>query len=503
MFRRSTLATSAASLLLLTALPVVAHEDLPGSLGGTLSIYIGEGRIFEALPARQMTLRGHVLEFQYSPTGEKIAYEGLLVDHGEQSLVIKFVDPWRTDPVEKFVAKSAAFDARAEKPGERISLAGWSGDGRYLIVQRTKMADDGASAANGGDGQSISVTFECYDTQGDLASPKIVRLPMGFAGARPLFAWSPDRTRLLFAVDVVDEEEARSDSAESVSAIHHSAIVYRPEDDSRQNIQSASDKVIVGWLDDQSLLEGDRADVRMEKSDYVRYDIGSGAVEVVPEPEHWGMVTRLALETESMETKMENPKYPDLTLEVVSQEILDSPHAEHVGASAIWIRRAAGKKKFAAAPIGVTPGSEPPMPRWSPTGEAVAFLAHGDLFVSDLVKRAATDRETLNAGDKIDCAEERKIVQSNLKQIGLGLLQYLQDYDERLPPASNVQDRIYPYIKNADVFSLADSNFTYRGNSKMTTGNIEAPSKLVIGEMDTPCAHNYLYLDGSVKSIDK
>ena len=49
--------------------------------------------------------------------------------------------------------------------------------------------------------------------------------------------------------------------------------------------------------------------------------------------------------------------------------------------------------------------------------------------------------------------------QSNLKQIGLGILQYTQDYDERLPgrvngsfEANSWKRVIYPYVKSTQLF---------------------------------------------------
>src|SRR5271165_4979340 len=50
---------------------------------------------------------------------------------------------------------------------------------------------------------------------------------------------------------------------------------------------------------------------------------------------------------------------------------------------------------------------------------------------------------------------------SNEKQLGLALMQYLQDYDERLPavwdgfrsPETNWGIETYPYVKNLSVFS--------------------------------------------------
>lgn len=54
----------------------------------------------------------------------------------------------------------------------------------------------------------------------------------------------------------------------------------------------------------------------------------------------------------------------------------------------------------------------------------------------------------------------RSACQSNLKQIGLGLMQYTQDYDEILPQANwtglqnpTWRDAIFPYVKSAQLFS--------------------------------------------------
>jgi prepilin-type processing-associated H-X9-DG protein len=44
---------------------------------------------------------------------------------------------------------------------------------------------------------------------------------------------------------------------------------------------------------------------------------------------------------------------------------------------------------------------------------------------------------------------------SNLKQIGLGLIQYQQDYDEKLPPVDAKMgwvEAVYPYLKSTQLF---------------------------------------------------
>ena len=54
----------------------------------------------------------------------------------------------------------------------------------------------------------------------------------------------------------------------------------------------------------------------------------------------------------------------------------------------------------------------------------------------------------------------RSSCQSNLKQVGLGILQYVQDYDEKFPPAAvypgtennGYQELVQPYVKSTQLF---------------------------------------------------
>jgi prepilin-type N-terminal cleavage/methylation domain-containing protein/prepilin-type processing-associated H-X9-DG protein len=64
----------------------------------------------------------------------------------------------------------------------------------------------------------------------------------------------------------------------------------------------------------------------------------------------------------------------------------------------------------------------------------------------------------------------RASCQSNLKQIGLGLIQYAQDYDERLPEASQDVlydgrdflwiDNIQPYVKSYEIFNCPSDTYS-------------------------------------------
>jgi prepilin-type N-terminal cleavage/methylation domain-containing protein/prepilin-type processing-associated H-X9-DG protein len=72
---------------------------------------------------------------------------------------------------------------------------------------------------------------------------------------------------------------------------------------------------------------------------------------------------------------------------------------------------------------------------------------------------------------------------SNLKQIGLGMIQYTQDYDEKLPPgdasaagysgygfsdATNVlkwMDAVYPYVKSEQIYNCPSQKLPFNASS--------------------------------------
>jgi prepilin-type N-terminal cleavage/methylation domain-containing protein len=75
---------------------------------------------------------------------------------------------------------------------------------------------------------------------------------------------------------------------------------------------------------------------------------------------------------------------------------------------------------------------------------------------------------------------------SNLKQIGLGMLQYIQDYDETTPATQNSggnstgwAGRIYPYIKNTQVFACPSDSRSTTGLGNTTVNGIVEKNYLV------------------------
>ena len=87
----------------------------------------------------------------------------------------------------------------------------------------------------------------------------------------------------------------------------------------------------------------------------------------------------------------------------------------------------------------------------------------------------------------------RSSCSSNLKQIGLGVLQYTQDYDEKYPYSRTDQDggipwpaKIYPYVKSAQIFACpSNTGNTTTLNNTPALGAPAIPYSYVANGGDT------------------
>ena len=96
---------------------------------------------------------------------------------------------------------------------------------------------------------------------------------------------------------------------------------------------------------------------------------------------------------------------------------------------------------------------------------------------------------------------------NHLKQIGLGVTEYIQDFDEVLPTTTDYptfEGQIMPFIRNPSVFTSPDSGLPYQLNpaiSQMQLGNIADPSTTELArdaQRNRDGSLNTLYLDGRV-----
>lgn len=121
----------------------------------------------------------------------------------------------------------------------------------------------------------------------------------------------------------------------------------------------------------------------------------------------------------------------------------------------------------------------------------------------------------------------RASCQSNLKQIALGIAQYNQDYDEKLPLAKPWIDVLQPYVKSEQIFkcpAVTDpKGYGYAYNSRLSAKGFEAIESVsqtvsvyetsvlkrnAFGMGENPAFRhyggaNYAFVDGHVKWFDK
>jgi hypothetical protein len=88
----------------------------------------------------------------------------------------------------------------------------------------------------------------------------------------------------------------------------------------------------------------------------------------------------------------------------------------------------------------------------------------------------------------------------NQKQLALGILMYVQDYDERFPvmtTPAHLQNRILPYVKSRSMFKCPETGEEYQGNPALNyqaLGEIRSLSSMLMirdakphrTETDTP-----------------
>lgn len=120
---------------------------------------------------------------------------------------------------------------------------------------------------------------------------------------------------------------------------------------------------------------------------------------------------------------------------------------------------------------------------------------------------------------------DREDSQSNLKQIALATLQYVQDYDEMLPPmraAKNaeqmiivngkytpVQVMLFPYARTTDIFLQPSTGRPYLPNwriSRKNLSDLNNTAQIILFYEDAPDVEgmrNVAFLDGHVQAVDE
>jgi hypothetical protein len=126
-----------------------------------------------------------------------------------------------------------------------------------------------------------------------------------------------------------------------------------------------------------------------------------------------------------------------------------------------------------------------------PDASAVLYRAGGALYAVPILRM---DKATFLEARR---RAQRMVVISNARQLGTGLMMYVQDYDEIYPSGDNINDKVGPYIKNTSLFQ----NFVYTFGVR-SLADIDKPSELIIGYVTGPGGRANVFADGHVKWQD-
>ena len=444
-------------------------------------IYTHKGEFVQVSPMRPLTLNAYVEQFAYDPLGIEIAYVGSELSGTRITGYIKTLDTRSGREMSRFKAVPLS-----DSTSSRIALLGWSKSGKSLLLRQFTQDPDDPGLEHS--------QYLKWDLTADPPKTKVIEPQKGLPSGTEGDAYkesasclpSPTGRWFMFSLRV------RNHTPEGKHAPDSDAyVLYDPEQETLRPLSLPAGASSYSW-GDATHLNISQAGLPYQWFDVVSGRTGPPAVSQQPE------------------ALLSSKQYPDLSLDIDHQELTDSKRSGgRLGVNLIWIRRTPfGKIPLGIACAGLLPNeaisfsAEPPAV-WSPTGKQLAFISGGELCVTNLnAVIEPIPSEKLSVGLKLSCDEERELAQSSLKQVGLGVLQWSQDYDEKFPPPEGIVQTLMPYTKSTDIFAVDGHSFVYEQPGP-TLASLDSPATTEMGYMDLPCARVVLYSDGHVKSFPK
>ncbi len=460
----------------------ISDPVLPNRLRPDI-LYTHRGEFVQVKPMRPLTLNAHVEQFAYDPLGIEIAVVGS-EPQGENTLhFVKTVDARTGHEISRLI------ETQHGPQGYDFSLLRWSASGKYLLL--TSYVNNPQDTELEPLRQYLRWDLSANPPVAQVIDPRSALPPNAFTDSTETddASASPDGRWMEFR-----QMYHTLDAEGKTNRVKNAYFLYDPERDTFKPLTLPPGINVYSWTDNTHLKiyqDGERK----------QFDIITG--QISPRPA-----------VANTDKPAASKQYPDLSLDTEQRDLKD---LKNTGAQApsyiVWIRRTPfGKTPLGAAVAGLMPrpavaaypGSDDPAAMWSPTGKQVAFLANHDLYVSDLGSASgALPREKLAAGLTLDCADEQVLAESDLKQIGLGLIQFVQDNDENYPASADFMAKVYPFIKTMDVFSVGGHKFVYEQPADLSLRNMESPAITENGYIDLPCARVVLFADGHVRLFRK
>lgn len=466
-----------ACLTLPAAADPAAPPPRPSNLRSDI-LYTHRGEFVQVKPMRALTLNAHVTQFAYDPLGLEIAIIGSETSGGQTAHFVKTLDAHTGHEISRY-----AVTAPADDKNTQIGLLGFSTSGKYLLLMQfipdpNDPADFRRECLRW-DLSSGSPPSHVINPQSALPPDEQSPDLTGSADGYP----SPDGRWLLFTPSFHTQTPDGKPGPD-----RNAFVLYDPERDTFRLLTLPPHASSYSWSDTTHLKV-------WQGGERKQFDVVTEQISPLTTPLDYA-------------PPAVSKQYPDLSLKV-EQQAVEEKTAKGVGgqvdANIVWIKRS----PFGTLPLGVAAAGLMPAqycdspPAWSPTGRQIAFVASDDLHVTDLF--APTDpmpNEKLAVGQKLSCAEEQELAASNLKQIGLGIIQYAQDNDEKFPTADGWIKTIYPYIKSMDVFGVDGHPFVYE-KPAASLRDLDSPAVTENGYINLPCARVVLFCDGHVKVFAK
>lgn len=357
--------------------------------------------------------------------------------------------------------------------------SGWSADGRYFLTTVEDLHD--------GSGKVVSIdALKDPATIHDVAIDGCTLIPRD---------WSPDRTQIAFVTfPTITAGESQDVTLEHLRDAPRPFAIYDPATDKLTKIEKKGCS-LNGWLNTHTLLF--RLNHPREWKRYLAYDLTTKTETLLTDAD------AAALREERTLPNAACPHHPEITLATADRTIENNGAAQTL--QSLWIAQTG--RQIKPSTVGIAAASCPKdqsdlQVAWASDGTQFAYTLGGVLYVVDVTERQPTPRERLADGEEVPCDEMRRIAMDNLKQIGLGVIQYVQDYDEQFPPAGNVDDRILPYLKDRDIYTVGRYHWSYTPPSNLALASLESPATTEIGRIELPCSHVILYADGHVHASD-
>lgn len=469
------------------ALPAAADPAAPLPRPSNLRsdiLYTHKGEFIQVSPMRALTLNAHVTQFAYDPLGLEIAVVGSETSGDQTTHFVKTLDAHTGKEISRY-AMTAPTDAQSTGLG----LLGFSTSGKYLLIHRFTPEPNDPSTAQTEflrwDLSSGSPPSHVINPQSALPAEEQSADLAGSADCYP----SPDGRWLLFTQSIHTQTPEGKPGPD-----RNAFVLYDPERDILRLLTLPHHPGIYRWADTKHLLIGQDGESK-------QFDVVTGQISLLTTPLDYVV-------------PLVSKQYPDLSLDADPQTLRDGKHGGgSLNACVIWIRRAPyGQVPLGAAAAGLlpqpnvsaSPGSDDPRAVWSPTGKQLAFIASGDLHVTELTSATeALPHEKMAVGLKLSCQEEQDLAVSNLKQIGLGIIQYTQDNDENFPVADGLVKTLGPYLESTDVFRADGHAAVYEQPADLALAKMDAPAETEEAYIDLPCARVVLFCDGHVRVFAK